>query len=217
MNAIFKAAAAIAGLTTLSACGGSSDTITTLPAMPAPTSYQTLGLLGTSSWTAEEVTKAGGNFMWFANTVAANGFNAAIPAVVIPGTPATYNGSISLTRVLPTPSNPAGEIYYGRVRMDADFTTDTVDGNIGNFGRVSVTSSGAAQSVPGLVGFSGTISGTDMSALANFGTIDGNTVSGPLNGTFFTEKTTGRNVVSGSADFSFGSGPNAGGLFLASE
>ena len=210
VKTVRNALACVASLVVLSACGGSSDPEMLVNRIIDPTldpnfgkAYKPVRALGSGSWSVTDVADAGGNAVWISTQLSAGKLTP-----VLPSANATYDGSITITRVVPTTSNPTGQIYYGRVQMGADFTANTVNGSMGDFARINpvLTSASVASNVAGATTFNGTISGTRMAAgLA--GAIDGEAVTGNVNGDFFQDQDTGRNIVSGFADVRFGADP----------
>jgi len=147
-------------------------------------------------------------------TACENGFNATLPS----GASATYNGSMTITGEVPTPSNPSGRIYYGRMQLNADFAGKTVAGQLGDFGRINPPEIGGALlgNVSGSATFSGIIAGTAMTSQLN-GSVDGDAISGAMTGSFFTDKDTGRHIVNGFTANSLGSQPESVAVFLVSQ
>lgn len=217
MKSIGHALMSAAAIALLAGCGGDNSTLKFVDRTNDPTfadNFQTIGVLGAGAWQAVEVADAAGNFVWFADGLKADVFQPSLPVA----TSATYNGSITMTQEVPTATSPGGEIYYGRMQMNADFVGDSVSGSIGDFGRANPASVGInlTTMVSGSASFSGPIINKQMTSKIT-GTIDGNTMGGDLAGTFFTHKDSGRNIVSGVGNVTIGTQPDAVSTFLLSQ
>lgn len=219
MKTTKHALAAAASIALLSACGGSGDGgAMDMQMGPNPDfgkNYNPIAALGTNNWSTSDVVNASGNFAWFANEIVGNNFTPTTQT----DPSAVYNGSMTITRVVPTTNNLNGEVYYGRMQMDVNFANSAVTGAVGNFGLITVTSTpgGALSNVSG----SGTISGTlDTSGLIDstmIGSLAGTAMTGNMTGEFFTHTDTGRELITGGGSANIGSAQDAGVVFLLTK
>jgi len=137
--------------------------------------YNPIAALGTNNWSTSDVVNASGNFAWFANEIVGNNFTPTTQT----DPSAVYNGSMTITRVVPTTNNLNGEVYYGRMQMDVNFANSAVTGAVGNT--------------------SGLIDSTMIGSLA------GTAMTGNMTGEFFTHTDTGRELITGGGSANIGS------------
>jgi len=175
-----------------------------------------------------DVENATNNLRWFVE----NAINGGSLIENIPTTGmATYDGLIAINKT--TPSDPTGtpdDLYYGRIQINADFSTTAVNGSMGDFGAINTSSFDAngfpnLRSVPGNASFSGNITDQFMGFTTNrgmyatnvAGSLDGEVVTGDISGLFYTDTQTGLQIIDGGADLSIGSDVDVRTSFIAAD
>ena len=192
------------------------------------TRWQSIGALGDGTFTSANVATITSNFTYFGQQL----FSNRNMVEIIPTTgSATYNGWLGLnTSDNAATETPSDKLYYGRIQLNTNFATKAVDGNVGDFSIVSppvaVDQFGfpRPQAVSGSASFSGTITDTVMGVGTSegfygdlSGNLDGATLTGPIEGIYYTDTTTGQRFIYGGGSLTLGSDDTTDADFLAAD
>ncbi len=204
----------------------SSDTPEDISAQAATAqspSFTPIATLGTGPLQSGDLQAATDNLTVFQNGTNITG--AIVGNIPTHGT-ASYNGTISINKTTQNdPSTTPSDLYHGRIQINADFASTTINGAMGDFGHLTASTSPTLNPVSGFATFSGTITDQNSSSTPGktiqstdvAGFLDGEVISGTLTGQFYTVLTTNQRIITGSAALNIGSDVDTSTTYLATE